>query len=206
MSLLGKGSVAITVKVIRKSFQVLSWIVLIFLLVGAVLMLGTRPFGLTPFVVLNGGMDSAYPVGSVIYVKAVEPGQVQIGDAITFVLNEELEVATLRVVGIDVETKHFHVIGDNITRDGGESVYFENLLGTPQFTIPKLGFIAHAIATPPGNLIAIILTAVFVTISSVLDATDPKHKKESSVNKTQLTSQEKQDNSTTKLMGIATGS
>ena len=43
----------------------------------------------------------------------------QVGDAITFVLNEDLDVVTHRVISIDAENEHFYTQGDaNDAPDG----------------------------------------------------------------------------------------
>ena len=151
-------------KVFRKMFQALSLAVLIFLVGGALLMVGTRPFGLTPYVILSGSKEPSFPAGSIVYVKQIEPEQVRVGDAITFVLNEELEIATNRVVSIDEGGPYFYTVGDVDDDEDSTFVYFRNLLGIPQFSIPKLGYLAHAIASSPGNFIAMGSTVIFVFI------------------------------------------
>jgi|LSQX01.1.fsa_nt_gb signal peptidase len=180
-------------------FQALSLAVLIFLVGGALLMVGTRPFGLTPYVILSGSKEPSFPAGSIVYVKQIEPEQVRVGDAITFVLNEALEIATNRVVSIDEGGPYFYTVGDE---EDSTFVYFKNLLGIPQFSIPKLGYLAHAIASSPGNFIAMGSTVIFVFISYVLEVTDPKKKKKNEVKDKPLPEQEQEDDSTSQLMGI----
>ena len=45
-------------------------------------------------------MEPTYHVGSLLYVKKIAPEAVQVGDPITFVLDENLTVVTHRVVEI----------------------------------------------------------------------------------------------------------
>ena len=165
-------------------------------------MVGTRPFGLTPYVILSGSKEPSFPAGSIVYVKQIEPEQVRVGDAITFVLNEELEIATNRVVSIDEGGQYFYTVGDVDDDEDSTFVYFKNLLGIPQFSIPKLGYLAHAIASSPGNFIAMGSTVIFVFISYVLEVTDPKKKKKNEVKDKPLPEQEQEDDSTSQLMGI----
>jgi len=165
-------------------------------------MVGTRPFGLTPYVILSGSKEPSFPAGSIVYVKKIEPEQVRVGDAITFVLNEELEIATNRVVSIDEGGQYFRTEGDVNDDENSAFVYFRNLLGTPQFSIPKLGYLAHEIASSPGNFIAMGSTVIFVFISYLLDVTDPKKKKKNEVQNEPMLEQEKEDDSTSQLMGI----
>ena len=75
------------------------------------LLVGVRLVGLTPFVVLSGSMEPTYPTGALIYVKKVPAEQIQVGDPITFVMNEDLVVATHRVVDIDGENQRFTTKG-----------------------------------------------------------------------------------------------
>ena len=55
----------------------------------------------------------------------------QVGDAITFVLNEDLDVVTHRVISIDAENEHFYTQGDANDAPDGAPVYFKNLIGPP---------------------------------------------------------------------------
>ncbi len=48
---------------------------------------------------LSGSMELTYHVGALIYVKEVDPSEIQVGDAITFLPSEDT-VATHRVVEI----------------------------------------------------------------------------------------------------------
>ena len=82
------------VKAIKTIWNVLSTLILLVIVVLAVLLAGVRLVGLRPFVVLSGSMEPTYHVGAMIYVKSVDPGSIQVGDPITFVLNEDLDVAT----------------------------------------------------------------------------------------------------------------
>ena len=50
----------------------------------AILMVGARLVGLQVFTVLSGSMEPTYHVGSLIYVKDVDPFELEAGDVITF--------------------------------------------------------------------------------------------------------------------------
>ena len=81
----------------------ISTVLVVIVVVVALLLVGARLFGLQVYAVLSGSMEPTYHVGSVIYVEPVDPSEIQVGDPITFVMNEELTVATHRVVRIDAE-------------------------------------------------------------------------------------------------------
>lgn len=173
-------------KKVKKVWDIISTIVVILVVVIAMLLVGVRIFGLRPFTVLSGSMEPTYHTGSLIYVKEVDPSEVQVGDPITFVLNEDLVVATHRVVEIDEENQYFYTKGDANDAVDGSPVHFNNLIGVPVFTIPGLGYVANYIQNPPGMYIAIALVAIlliFVVLSFFVDDEDGKKNKERKRNK-----------------------
>lgn len=135
----------------------------------AVAFVGVRVVGLQPFTVLSGSMEPTYHTGSLIYVKSVEPQDVHVGDPITFVLNEDLVVATHRVIEIDAENQRFYTKGDANESADGSPVHFNNLIGVPVFTIPLLGYVANFVTNPPGMYIALAGVAVLLLLTFVPD-------------------------------------
>lgn len=134
----------------------------------AVLLVGVRLIGLQVFTVLSGSMEPTYHVGALIYVKKVDPMELEAGDVITFMLDEDT-VATHRVVEVvpdeeDPSVIRFRTKGDaNDNVDGG-LVHYMNVLGTPVFTIPMLGYLASYIQNPPGTYVAISAGAVLLLL------------------------------------------
>lgn len=168
-------------KKVKKVWDIISTIVVILVVVIAMLLVGVRIFGLSPFTVLSGSMEPTYLTGSLIYVKEVDPSEVQVRDPITFVLNVDLVVATHRVVEIDEENQYFYTKGDANDAVDGSRVHFNNLIGVPVFTIPGLGYVANYIQNPPGMYIAIALVAIlliFVVLSFFVDDEEGKKNKE----------------------------
>ena len=135
----------------------------------ALLLVGVRLVGLRPMCVLSGSMEPTYHTGSLIYVKPCAPEDVQVGDPITFVLNEDLDVVTHRVVSIDAENQHFYTKGDANDAPDGAPVYFKNLIGRPVFTIPYLGYVSHWVSNPPGMYLAIALALVLIILTFLPD-------------------------------------
>lgn len=134
----------------------------------ALLLVGVRLVGLQVFTVLSGSMEPTYHVGALIYVKKVDPMELEAGDVITFMLDEDT-VATHRVVEVvpdeeDPSVIRFRTKGDaNDNVDGG-LVHYKNVLGTPVFTIPMLGYLASYIQNPPGTYVAISAGAVLLLL------------------------------------------
>ena len=153
----------------RKIWNVVYSVIVAVVVLLAVAFVGVRVVGLQPFTVLSGSMEPTYHTGSLIYVKSVEPQDVHVGDPITFVLNEDLVVATHRVIEIDAENERFYTKGDTNESADGSPVHFNNLIGVPVFTIPLLGYVANFVTNPPGMYIALAGVAVLLLLTFVPD-------------------------------------
>lgn len=143
-------------------FTLLSGVFMALVLILAILLAGIRLIGLTPYAVISGSMEPEYPVGSLIYVKQVEPSEVSIGDPITFVMNESLMVATHRVVDIKEEDGSFITKGDANDTVDGTPVHPKNLLGRPQFSIPYLGYVSVFLASGQGKIVLLGVLGILV--------------------------------------------
>lgn len=155
-------------KTLKKIWNTFTTIIVIAVVVLAVLLVGARLGGLKVFTVLSGSMEPTYHVGSVIYVKSVDYTQLQEGDAITFMMDENT-VATHRIVGIvpdeeDPTVLRYRTKGDANDAEDGSLVHYKNVIGTPVFTIPYLGYIASYIQNPPGIYIAISAGAILLLL------------------------------------------
>ncbi len=148
----------------KKGMKALTTVLVIVVVVFAVLLVGVRLVGLTPYSVLSGSMEPTYQTGSLIYVKQVRPEDVQVGQAITFVLNEDLVVATHRVIEIDAVNELFYTKGDANESPDGAPVHFKNLIGVPVFSIPYLGYAASFVQKPPGIYLTIAAGAILLLL------------------------------------------
>ena len=130
-------------KAFRRIWSVITTIVVILIVFLAIALVGVRVVGLTPYTVLSGSMEPTYHVGSLIYVKEVEPSEVEVGDPITFVVNEDLLVATHRVVEIDVQTSRQQAIvdenGEAMLDAEGNPIYEEVPLDEPAYYFTTKG-------------------------------------------------------------------
>ena len=161
---------------LRKAWNIISTIIVVIFVFCAVFLMGSRVLGYQVFNVISGSMEPTYSVGDLIYVKKVDLNDIKVGTPITFVLNEDLVVATHRVVEVDLEKQHFYTKGDaNETADSAP-VHFNNVLGVPQFSISYLGYVSDFIQNPPGMYITIGVGAVLVLVVFLPDMLGKKKK------------------------------
>ena len=87
---------------------------------------------------------------------------------------DENTVATHRVVGIvpdeeDPTVIRFRTKGDANEAEDGGLVHYKNVIGTPIFSIPYLGYVADYIQHPPGLYVAISAGAVLLLLVFIPD-------------------------------------
>ena len=171
-------------RAIKKVWNVVSSILVALVVILALLLVGARLVGLRVFTVLSGSMEPAYHTGSLIYVKKVDPFTIEPGQPITFLLDEDT-VATHRVVGVvpdeeDPGVIRFRTKGDANEAEDGALVHCKNVIGTPVFSIPCLGYLADYIQHPPGMYVAISAGAILLLLVFLPDifAEDKGRKKD----------------------------
>lgn len=153
---------------VKKIWDITTSILVTLAVLLAIALVGVRLIGFQVFTVLSGSMEPTYSVGSLIYVKKADYKKLQSGDVITFMLDENT-VATHRIVEVipdqtDSTVLRFRTKGDaNDTVDGG-LVHYKNIIGTPVFAVPKLGYLANYIQNPPGRYVAISVGSVLLLV------------------------------------------
>ena len=152
---------------LKKIWNIVSTALVVLMVLCAVFLMGSRVMGYQCFTVISGSMEPKYSVGDLIYVKKVDANTIKVGDDITFILNEDLVVATHRVVRIDAENQRLYTKGLANEIEDSDPVHFNNVIGVPQFSIPKLGYVSDFVQNPPGMYITIgvgiiLILAVFL--------------------------------------------
>ena len=167
---------------IKKIGNVVTTVLVVAVVLLTIALAGVRLFGLQVYTVLSGSMEPAYHVGALLYDKKVDPAQLRPGDVITFMLDEET-IVTHRIVEVvpdeeDPSVIRFRTKGDANAAEDGSLVHYKNVLGTPVFAIPKLGYFASFVQQPPGLYVAIAFGAVLVLLAFLPDLLgDDKKKK-----------------------------
>ena len=165
----------------RKILNSLTTIIVVMVVILAIMLVGVRLFGLQVYSVLSGSMEPEYPVGSLIYVKAVDYKELKVGDPITFLLDKDT-VVTHRIIEVlvdeeDPNTIRYFTQGDANGIPDAKSVHYKNIIGTPVFTIPYVGYVSNYIQNPPGMYIAISAGAILLMLVFLPDLfTDDKKK------------------------------
>lgn len=185
----------------RKLWGFISTMLVIIMVLLAILLVGVRLVGLTPYAVLSGSMEPTYHVGSLIYVQETDPADITVGTPITFVVNEDLLVATHRVVDIiEVTEREVPVVdesgaalldenGEEVTQTeildepvlffqtkgdanddvDGSPVHFKNVVGTPVFSIPYLGYLSSWLQTKKGMIMGASIALVIIILTFLPD-------------------------------------
>ena len=153
---------------IRKIWNIFTSALVALAVLLALLLVGARLVGLQVFTVLSGSMEPTYHTGSLIYVKKVDATKLSEGTVITFMLDEDT-LATHRIVGVvpdeeDPSVIRYRTKGDANESEDGSLVHYKNVVGTPVFTIPKLGYLANYIQHPPGTYVAISAGALILLL------------------------------------------
>jgi signal peptidase len=153
---------------LKKILNTITTIIVVIAVLLAIALVGVRLIGLQVYSVLSGSMEPAYPVGSLIYVKAVDCKELKVGDPITYRLDEDT-VVTHRIIEVlideeDPNTIRYFTQGDANDIPDATSVHYKNILGTPVFAVPYMGYVSNYIQNPPGMYVAISAGAILLML------------------------------------------
>lgn len=163
---------------LKKIWNIVSTTLVVLIVLCAVFLMGSRILGFECYTVISGSMQPKYMVGDLLYVKEVDPYSIKKGDDITFILNEDLVVATHRVIRVDTANQRFYTKGIANEIEDSEPIHFNNVIGVPQFAIPKLGYVSDFVQNPPGMYITIGVGIILILIVFLPDILGKKKKQE----------------------------
>ena len=149
---------------LKKTWSIVSTVLVVLIVLCAVFLMGTRLIGYRVYSVISGSMEPELSVGDLLYVRPVDPTEIEVGDDISFVLNEDLVVATHRVVRIDAEKQHIYTKGIANEVEDSEPVHFKNVIGVVDFNLPLLGYVSDYIQSSPGMYITIAAVSVMIVL------------------------------------------
>ena len=112
-----------------------------------------RVFGFQIYNVISGSMEPAIPTGSLVYVRSVDPGDVEEDDVIAFYSSVDTgAIVTHRVVENHKVSGEFITKGDANEENDPLPVEYDYLLGEVSLSIPYLGEILAMVATMYGKI------------------------------------------------------
>lgn len=121
------------------------------------ILLGCIPFtvpkwlGFRLYEVQTGSMEPEYPIGGLVYVREVQPEEIEVGDVITYQLGTDTElVMTHRVVSVDRDAQTWVTKGDQNETEDVEPVAFKRLIGKSVYCIPRIAFLADFLHSAKG--------------------------------------------------------
>ena len=161
-------------RIFRKLSSIMSILLVTVMVALAVLLVGVRVIGLTPYTVLSGSMEPAYKVGSLIYVREIDQDEITLRTPLTFKVSGGAMLATHRVVEIialDGEVAYITKGDANEVPD--PPVRYENVVGSPVFSIPYLGYFSTWLQSGAGVIAGIALAAMLL-LSALLAELLPK--------------------------------
>lgn len=116
-------------KLLVKIWNIVTTMLVVIMVLMAVLLVGVRVAGLQPLYVMSGSMEPAFHVGSLIFVQKTDPAKIEVGDPITYTINENGDYSTHRVIEIEsFETGTRQVLDENgqpVLGEDGNLVYEE---------------------------------------------------------------------------------
>ncbi len=166
-------------KVSKAIYSAVSTLIVVAVAAIAVLLVGVRLLGYTPYAVISPSMKPTYNVSDLVYVKKTDPENVNLHDVITFAINDEGTLATHRVVEVNRTERYFRTKGDNNEDWDASPVMYEDVTGKVEFSIPRLGELSSFISRPEGKYtaIAVLFLLLLMLILPELFKTDDKNSK-----------------------------
>ena len=132
--------------------------------------------GWNMFSVDSPSMAPLYPVGTLVIVQKAEPEEIEVGDVITYVLNEDGVLVTHRVIKINADNRTFITKGDaNNTEDS--PVLWDNMVGRVLLGITALGRPVRFLTAEENRPAVISVIAVIFVFSLVWDLIERRKNK-----------------------------
>lgn len=153
-----------------------TFIVTVAVIIAAAL-LAAKLFGLQGFTVESNSMAPAYPVDSFIFVKETDPGEIQAGDVVTYVFNDNGLLVTHRVISVDTANQTFVTKGDNNNVADPAPVMWGNVVGKVVFGVPKVGSVMRVLMADENKPYIFTAIAVIGIASVILDLIEKKKSK-----------------------------
>ena len=136
--------------------SVLGTLLLIIIVAAYLTITIPRAFGYEIYTVISGSMEPAIPTGSLVYVKYIQPEEIQTEDVIAFYgTDADGSIVTHRVVSNSAAMGNFITKGDANSDNDMNTIPYANYIGKVQLSVPKLGGIFQTITGTNGKIAAV---------------------------------------------------
>lgn len=161
--------------VLAAVFRILGTALLALLVAACLPLTIPRVFGYHIYSVISGSMEPAIPTGSLVYIRVMEPEEMQEGDVIAFYgAREQAAIITHRVVENRVVMGEFITRGDANQTEDMNPVPYENYIGKVVRSIPRAGRIAELFTSLAGKKAAAGMIVAAVLLQLLASLSDRK--------------------------------
>lgn len=130
-----------------------------------VVLVGFLPqlFGYQPYTVISGSMEPKYQVGSLIYVRKVPSGEIDVGDPVTFTLGGK--TITHQVIEANRGSNTFETKGlANQNTTEGPIPYTDIIGKASDFSIPYAGYAFTYLSSITGKILLLCTVGVLILL------------------------------------------
>lgn len=151
----------------------LGTVILILVIVFCIPITLPRTFGYQVYSVISGSMEPAISTGSLVYIRTVEPEEVEVDEVIAYYGGRDTNaIITHRVVENRVVMGEFITKGDANETNDMNPVAYDDVIGKVTLSIPKLGSVAQLLTSLQGKIAAgsaILLAVILHILANVLN-------------------------------------
>lgn len=146
---------------LKKICNILSTLIMVILICIVSILCVPKIMGMETLAVISGSMEPYIPIGSLVIINETSFADLNIGDVVTYRLNDETLV-THRIESINKEKKEVITKGDANESNDGNPISFDRIVGKLMWSVPFLGYLTIYMKTPLG--IAIMCGIVFILV------------------------------------------
>ena len=160
-------------------FRAVGIILLIAIIAICVPLIVPKTMGFQLYTVVSGSMEPAIPTGSLVYVKYIQPEEIQTEDVIAFYgTDADGSIVTHRVVSNSAAMGNFITKGDANSDNDMNPIPYANYIGKVQLSVPKLGGIFQTITGTNGKIAAVSMIGLAIVLEILAAVLQGKREKE----------------------------
>ena len=141
----------------------ISTFVIACIVIVALALVAVKVSGCYLFTIETASMAPEYPVDTVVVVRPYGSfAEIQVGDVVTYVMNEAGDTVTHRVVAIDAAGRTVTTQGDANDTADATPVLYGNVVGEVVYSIPKVGRVVRVITDEDNRAVIIAVIAALL--------------------------------------------